>query len=1303
MATNITKEEDNFLRIVYLTYRVGTTALRRYFDGFHPNLQSDLSFPPNKAILLDLHKPPKHAKGQRKVLYQEQWNILYPSSGSPVVSSVDLDTTLMVCLLRHLPPNILPPAFGFDALPQSHELSDGAHIARIKYYKNFIVSHSKDGKLSDTDCNRIWIDLEMAIHSLGNQQDVTDAADAKSKSLDYNTLKKLVNFDDSIQRNVNRLNDHSNELAVQSSKITKLESTMQKGTEEHSGLKKKITKIEIEQEECIPKNIRDQIEIQLKDWGKKDEMCVTTRASDYVIECISDNSCLTLTGPSGVGKSFIARHTALVLQKEGYKVIPVLKPDDIRNYYQPGKQTVFIVDDICGNFTANQQQIQVWTQLLPLINTVIADKYCKIIVSCRLQVYKDDKFNILAPFKSCECNLMSDKLCLTSVEKNNLIKTYTRLSLSDVDRLSQNCEFFPLLCSLYHEEKHGDVKEFFKNPFSIYQNELDNLRSNGDEGNYKICSLCLLVLFDNKLNEKWFKGKVTNEQRYLLEDTCGACRLNRGTSKEELKEALNTLDGTFVHKQNGIYKTVHDKLFDFLAYYFGQKMIECLIDHGDSELVRTRFKWRISPDDKIKYNLDFIIEISDDCLEAYLQRSQQITLANTYDTNSPKEHYISDNTPLILACGYDYTDIAQWVLHDNVDVNQCRDDGVTGLNMASQEGHINIVKMLLERNPEIDSCGNNGCSPFYMASQNGHTEIVRLLLERNPNVNRCDNKGCSLLRQASQNGHTDIVKLLLERNPNINLCGNDGGCPLYMACQYGHIDIVKLLLEKNSNINLCDNNGASPLYMASQNRHTDIVKLLLERNPNIDLCINDGRSPLFIASQTGHIDIVKLLLGTNSHIDLCCKNGCSPLYIASQNGHIDIVELLLVKKPSVDLCNKIGFSPLSIASFRGHTKIVKVLLEKSPNIDLCDKDGCSPLYMASQKGYIEIVKLLLERNSNVDLCNHGGCSPLRQASQEGHTDIVKLLLNRNPQIDLCDNVYGCSPLNMASQKGYTVIVKLLLERNPNIDLCDKNGCSALYMASQEGYTDIVRLLLEQNPNVDLSDINGSSPLIIASQQGHTAIVKLLLQMNPNINLCNNDGFSPLYIASQEGHTDIVKLLLEKNYNIGLGDKDGWSSLRKASSNGHTKKGKLLLESISNVDLCDNNRCSPLFKASQNGHTEIVQVLLRKNPKIDLCDKNGCSPLLMASHNGHTDIVKILLDRNHDVDLCLNDGRSPLYMASKKGHTAIVKLLLEKNPNIDLCDNDGCSPLNIAIQQGHTDIVGIGLIFTAIHPIRSVSV
>ncbi|CAG2224382.1 unnamed protein product [Mytilus edulis] len=199
--------------MVYLNYRVGTTALRRYFDNVHPNLPSDLSSPTNKSILSNLYKPPG---GQREILYQEQWDILYPPSGSHVVSSADLDVTLMVCILRNIPPQVSPPTKGFDVLPHSTDVTPGAHIARIKYYKNFLVSHSKDGKLADVDFNTIWTDLEMAIHGLGNQQDVTDAADAKSKVLDYKTIKELMMIE-------KRLIDHTIILAEHTTRIAQLE------------------------------------------------------------------------------------------------------------------------------------------------------------------------------------------------------------------------------------------------------------------------------------------------------------------------------------------------------------------------------------------------------------------------------------------------------------------------------------------------------------------------------------------------------------------------------------------------------------------------------------------------------------------------------------------------------------------------------------------------------------------------------------------------------------------------------------------------------------------------------------------------------------------------------------------------------------------------------------------------------------------------------------------------------------------------------------------------------------------------
>ncbi|VDI49977.1 ankyrin repeat-rich membrane spanning protein [Mytilus galloprovincialis] len=787
-------------------------------------------------------------------------------------------------------------------------------------------------------------------------------------------------------------------------------------------------------------------------------MFVPTRASDYVMECLQDNSCVTLTAPSGAGKSFIARHTALILQKTGYQIIPVIQP-------------------------------------------------------------------------------VTEKLGLTSVEKSIIANTYIGKSIKDIDDLSHNCDFFPLLCSLYNTQKDVDVKEYFKRPFHVYKSELDRLCEHGDEGNYKICSLVICVLFNNQLEERWFEGKVTDAQRHIIEDTCNACKINRSTSKAKLKKELETLDGTFICKQNGIYKTVHDKLFDFLVHYFGELIIECLIDHCDSLLVLERFIWHTSINDETS-NIDFIIKIPDDCLALYIQRlikdwsvgkvtivfnntnlqvssfrqnlleklkqlnkSKQVSLVNTKDTMIPKTRSGSGDTPLILTCYYGYTDMVHWILRNDVVVDKYRDNGTTGLLMASQNGHTDIVKLLLEKNPDVNLCNNDGLSPLLQASQNGHTDIVKLLLERNPDINLCDKDGSSPLLQARAKGHTDIAKLLLERNPDVHLCDKDGLSPLLQASHNGHTDIVKLLLERNSDVNLCDKDGLRPLLQASQNGHTDIVKLLLEKNPDVNLGDKDGLSPLLQASQNGHTDIVKFLLERNPDVNLCNNNGSSPLLQASSNGHTDIAKLLLERNPDVNLCDKDGSSPLLQAIQNGHTDIVKLLLERNPGVNLCDKYGLSPLLLASQNGHTDLVKLLLERNSDVHLCTTDGCIPLLNASQNGHTNIVKLLLERNSDVDLCD-INGYSPLILASQNGHTDIVRLLLAWDP--DPCDDTPLSTSYVNNNTTITNspsFVQHSLKIKPDINAQTFDGCNALYFSAWNGNLKITKLLLENNADCNIC----------------------------------------------------------------------------------------------------------------------------------------------------------------------------------------------------------
>ncbi|VDI07230.1 Hypothetical predicted protein [Mytilus galloprovincialis] len=753
-------------------------------------------------------------------------------------------------------------------------------------------------------------------------------------------------------------------------------------------------------------------------------MFVSTRASKYIMKRLQDNSCITLTAPFGVGKSIISRHTALVFQKHAYQIIPVYSPIDIRNYYQLGKKTVFVVDDICGNFTADQHQIESWEQMLPVIKTVLEDNCCKIIVSCRLQVYKDDKFNTLSPFKSCECNLTSNKLRLSFEEKTNIAQMYIGTNLNKVHELLLNCEFFPLLCSLYHGGKHGDVEVLFKIFFNIYKNELDNIRMHGREGRYKICSLVLIVLNNNQLEDKWFEDIIIDKKR-IIEDVCDACAINKYIPIKTIKRTLDTLDGTFICKQNGTYRTIHNKLFEFLAHYFGQIMIECLINHGDSYLVQERFIWQ-KPPDKKNDNMDFVIDLPNCYLKLYLERMikdwsagmvavvfrnsnmkipsfrqrllqylqqmdrpQQETLTNTKDTVIPNEDCASGNTPLIMSCYHGHTDMMQWMLFHDVDVDQCNDDGSTGLSIASQEGQSNIVELLLEKNSEVNLCDKNGCSPLYWASKKGHTKIVKLLLEKDPNVDECDKDGCSPLFMACQEGHTHIVRLMLEKNPNVDLCNRKEFTPLIQSCLYNHTSIVKLLLKHNPNINAQTYNGGNALYFSALNGNIDITQLLLKTNAICNICIQSKQS--MTNTFTNHPDYT-LDLVKQSTFDILVNNTSSH----ATN---------YVRKKTVDYTFGVvaGSSPLQIACFMGRIDVVCCLLDFNAHINITKEDGTTPLFYACEVGHVDVVRLLLDKGADTRICRVDGKSPLNIAIDNKHRSVEYMVAEYMKKEDTLPN------------------------------------------------------------------------------------------------------------------------------------------------------------------------------------------------------------------------------------------------------------------------------------------------------------
>ncbi|XP_071146750.1 uncharacterized protein [Mytilus edulis] len=973
-------------------------------------------------------------------------------------------------------------------------------------------------------------------------------------------------------------------------------------------------------EECVPKNRRALIDQLLKEWQKNRDTLVETRAMKVVFKCIMERSCVTITASSGVGKTCTLRNVALKMKEEGYTILPVTNPNDMVQFCNPNQKTLFVIDDFCGTYSINQSDLDSWESVMEHVKVMMQNKRTKIIVACRLQVYQDKKFESLSIFRTCVCSLLNENLCLLPTEKQTIAEIYLESKASEIIQYCDLYDCFPLLCKLYKDNPELNIADFFQTPFSVYTAEIDKLDKNGHYG--KFCGLALCVMFNNQLEEKWLTEEIDEKKSKRIKNTCEASRLARGTSRLFLLDELSSLEHTFIKKEQGIFKTKHDQLFDLLVYYFGKNMINCLIKNAHPFVIMQRFV--LERDDDMdqfitivppKYHQLYIKRIIDDWSKERVHivfnninmkmpnfRRRFLCYLNTLDTSFQRRLALTCDvkdkcTVLFKCCFIDDIYLIQWCINHGVDVNKTNYHGSSPLYLACRGNHIEVVKILLDRKADINKCEYYGESPLYIACENKHIEVIKILLDRNADINKCADTGASPLYIACKNKHIEVVKILLDRKADSNTCKDNGESPLYIACQNNHIEVVKILLDRKADINKCEDYGESPLYIACQNNHIEVVKILLDKKADINTCTDNGVSPLYIACENKHIEVIKILLDRNADINKCADTGASPLYIACKNKHIEVVKILLDRKADSNTCKDNGESPLYIACQNNHIEVVKILLDRKADINKCEDYGESPLYIACQNNHIEVVKILLDKKADINTCTDNGVSPLYIACQNNHIEVVKILLDRKADINKCADT-GASPLYIACKNKHIEVVKILLDRKADSNTCKDNGESPLYIACQNNHIEVVKILLDRKADINKCEDYGESPLYIACQNNHIEVVKILLDKKADINTCTDNGVSPLYIACQNNHIEVVKILLD----------------RKAD-----------------INKCEDYGESPLYIACQNKHIEVVKILLDRKADINTCTDNGVSPLCVACQNNHIEVVKILLDRKAEIN------------------------------------------------------------------------
>ncbi|CAC5373906.1 unnamed protein product [Mytilus coruscus] len=985
------------------------------------------------------------------------------------------DITLMTTLLTNL-----TNLDHYNEMPLVTDTTTAADLGRIKFYRNHIA-HNIDGKMDNSLFNTSWDDIIQAVGRLGGQIMIDECKELRTKMLDQSTIPWNIRG------------------------------------------KGKLLKAYYDD---IGKHIMDQrvqMSHVLEEWKTIDSNFVETRAAKHILKRLQENNCVTITASSGVGKTATLRHAVLQMKDEGYNVLLITNPHDIVKFYNPNEKTLFVMDNFCGTYSINMFDLNSFESVLERIKVLIQNKVTKIIVACRLQVYQDDKLESLSIFRTCVCNLQSEDLCLTQTEKTSIAERYLDTKASEVIQFCDMYDCFPLLCTLYNENPDRNISDFFINPFSVYEAEIDKLNKRGHFGKY--CALALCVILNNRLVEDFFTGEVNILLKIILENTCKACRLDRGTSRLILLDELRSLEHTFIKKEQDVYKTIHDKIFDFLVYYFGQKIIQCLIKNADSEVIMQRFLLEKQDDMNqfitvvpFKYHQIYIQRIIDDW---YKGRVQCVFNNINMKTTSFRQRF--------LCCIKSFDITPQRQLAMTCDFN-CKD---TVLLQCSQYNDIQLIQWCIYHGVDVNQSNSYGLSPLCGSSQEGGIEVVKLLLHNKANINQCANNGASPLHIACLRNHIEILKILLESKADINKCRDDGTSPLSIACYMNHIDIVRLLLENKAEINKCTYNGTSPLCNACGANNIEIAKLLLENKADINKNTGNGPYPLYMASQYNNIEIVKLLLNNKADTNKCVDGVSSPLYIACQNNHKEVVQLLLDNNADMDrITDDEHLSPFYIACFRNHTEIVKLLLDNKVDLNKCVRDGVSPLLASCYNNHIETVRILLNNNANINKCRDNGTSPLSTACEMNHIGIVNILLKNKADINKDQN-NGATPLFIACQHDNKEIVQVLLDKSADIDKCRDDGASPLSIACEMNHIDIVKILLSNKADINKDRNGGASPLCVACYFSNKEIVQLLLDNKADINKCTKNGAYPLYIACQNKHIEVVKLLLDSKVDINV--------------------------------------------------------------------------------------------------------------------------------------------------------------------------
>ena len=281
-------------------------------------------------------------------------------------------------------------------------------------------------------------------------------------------------------------------------------------------------------------------------------------------------------------------------------------------------------------------------------------------------------------------------------------------------------------------------------------------------------------------------------------------------------------------------------------------------------------------------------------------------------------------------------------------------DGVTGLHVAAQRGHLEVVDLLLAAGADPTIKDEEDRTPLLLAIKGNYGEVASSLVKAgaDPNTPYVDDNGDShnLLFDAIMVENDEFAKLLIEKGADIYFADEKKVNTLLQASHRGLKDVVEALLnshaasgKKSGYVDEASDEGVTPLIASASEGHPEITKLLIAAKANINVKDSDGTSALMAASARGHVDVVKALLEAGANINDQNADGHTALMFA-YNGKNQVMTLWerysqFLSENGDSSVDDGGTGPIIREALDQHTALVELLMKSGADAKLKDKEG----------------------------------------------------------------------------------------------------------------------------------------------------------------------------------------------------------------------------------------------------------------------------------------------------------------------------------------------------------------------------